>query len=760
MGLDVNDEFALQYLEKLSADLIPRVEIGKIFRDTIGNRISEQQMLSTIRTELAAQNYIALTYPDLTRGQLPAQAWEYYRRLNRRVKAEIAPLNVAEFKKKVSKEPSAAEIQALYESGKDRYPEPSLPDPGFKRRKDAAFDFVRADRKKFEDEEMAKLKPQITDQEITEYYDKNKEDFRETPAQPKSEGALPSTTPSAEKPADPANPADTDKKPADTEPKSPEDKTEKSEKPETTDKPAEPATPADSSTKKAEDSPAEPVSADKPDEPAAKPTEPSDAEPKADEAKPDEAKADEAKPDEAKPDEAKPDEAKADEAKPAEPIPGDEAAKPESSCQEEAVQEEAVKNQEKKEAEQPATEKPAESPKPEAPPADAEKPKESDKPEETEKGKDAAAVPEDKPATEPVTPATSAKPGEKPAAADAPAAPERPKSDAAPATTAATTPTYKPLDDKLREEIRNRVAEQKARRAAQERVDAGLNEIRRLVTKHAQQKRTAELKKSKPPEPLDLEKVAQDRGMQAGHIPLSDSIEVQETELGKTFEFDFSTMQMQRIPFHLLAYRDSLPLLMPEEIRGDKFEIHFLYWKTDEKPPFVPELKDIRDEVVDVWKQREALTIAQADAKSLAEKAKAAGKPLAESLGKEGNTKVSDTNEFSWLTSGSVPMGMGMPALSSVDGVEHAGQEFMQSVMALKPGEVGTALNQPHTVVYVVRVVSESPPEDALREMFLQTGSSMELQQVAQMERSDMRRSWIEQIEREMAVKWERTPES
>jgi hypothetical protein len=132
----------------------------------------------------------------------------------------------------------------------------------------------------------------------------------------------------------------------------------------------------------------------------------------------------------------------------------------------------------------------------------------------------------------------------------------------------------------------------------------------------------------------------------------------------------------------------------------------------------------------------------------LADKARTANAPLAESIGKQDNLKVAETNEFSWMTTGSVPMGMGMgmPALSSVDGVDFAGQEFMQSVMALKPGEVGVAVNQPHTVVYVVRIVSESPPEEALREMFLQTGNSMELQQVAQMERSDMRRSWIEQL--------------
>jgi len=136
--------------------------------------------------------------------------------------------------------------------------------------------------------------------------------------------------------------------------------------------------------------------------------------------------------------------------------------------------------------------------------------------------------------------------------------------------------------------------------------------------------------------------------------------------------------------------------------------------------------------------------------------------PLKEVFADDKQHKVVETNEFTWMTAGMVPSGMGMgaPGLSPVDGVEHAGSDFMQSVFALDVGQTGVAFNQPHTFVYVTRVASESPSDDALREMFLQIGASMELQQIAMMDRQDIRRLWLQSIEREMNLEWVRPPQS
>ena len=106
--------------------------------------------------------------------------------------------------------------------------------------------------------------------------------------------------------------------------------------------------------------------------------------------------------------------------------------------------------------------------------------------------------------------------------------------------------------------------------------------------------------------------------MEAGQIPLSDPVQVQQYDLGKSIGFDFGT------PFYLVAYRDELPLFRTEVTlgSGEQSSLQFLYWKVQDEPPFVPELNDIRDEVVDAWRMREARALAQAEGTSLAGQAR------------------------------------------------------------------------------------------------------------------------------------------
>jgi hypothetical protein len=254
--------------------------------------------------------------------------------------------------------------------------------------------------------------------------------------------------------------------------------------------------------------------------------------------------------------------------------------------------------------------------------------------------------------------------------------------------------------------------------------------------------------------------------MTGGSTPLADPNAIQETELGKAEGFDFSSMNFAPIPFHVLAYRDEIPLFKPDQIRGSAAggnpDAEFLYWKSNEEKPFTPELKTARDEVVEAWKLREALILAESEAKTLAEKARKSGKPLAEAFADNKDLKVEATNEFTWMTRGFLPANMGgpPPTLSTVESVEHAGPDFMKSVFQLKPGEVSAAVNHPKSVVYVVRLVSESPSDEILREHFLQTGNSTELRQIAFLDKMEIRRNWFDELRREMNLKWERDPQS
>ena len=115
-----------------------------------------------------------------------------------------------------------------------------------------------------------------------------------------------------------------------------------------------------------------------------------------------------------------------------------------------------------------------------------------------------------------------------------------------------------------------------------------------------------------------------------------------------------------------------------------------------------------------------ARTLATKRAEEYAAQDRAAHKSLQEFFGTEGKLKVSETNSFSWLTIGNVPFdpSASQPRISQVEGVEHAGEAFMQAVFDLAPGEVGVALNQPQDTAYVVRLVDYEKSLDELRQEF------------------------------------------
>ena len=94
--------------------------------------------LDALRTELLARNY-----KDMFTGSLqvmPAQRWDYYQRLKRRVRAEMAPVAVADFRAQVP-DPGDARLTAFFNDHKEDEPKPGSPEPGFKIPTRAAVDY-------------------------------------------------------------------------------------------------------------------------------------------------------------------------------------------------------------------------------------------------------------------------------------------------------------------------------------------------------------------------------------------------------------------------------------------------------------------------------------------------------------------------------------------------------------------------------------------------------------------------------------------
>ena len=213
-------------------------------------------------------------------------------------------------------------------------------------------------------------------------------------------------------------------------------------------------------------------------------------------------------------------------------------------------------------------------------------------------------------------------------------------------------------------------------------------------------------------------------------------------------------MGFQQVPFSQFGFDPALQAYRPQRIRDFVAQLDFVYWVVDSKEEYVPELADVRDEVIDKWKQQEAFLMAKAEADNI-RKELAGDKPLGESLKDRPEFTVNQPPPFSWMSTGFTPFGgSNAPALSNVAGVEGINDDFMKSVFSLSPNEVGVAVNQPQTAVYIVRVTSQSPSEEVLREQFLASGVTNEIQHMALVQTNDLWLGWYADLERELQVEW------
>lgn len=682
LGVRISDAAILEFLDTLSDDVIPRNQFGVMLRDATQGRFGQAQLFEQLRTELLAQHMRMMAGSGVF-AMSPGLAWDAFNRLNRRVKTELLPLPIEDFKSRVTAQPTEEEISALYEEGKSRYPSPDLPDPGFKRRRQIAFQYLKADFENYLQQEMAAA----TKEQVEEYYEKNKVDFKVTESPPAEE-----------------------KKPA-----------------------AEPA--ADDAAAKQSAAELEKLG------------------PKPAEAKPEEGKPAEPKPVEMKPEPAKPADApETESAKTPDPAAKEveldlDAPAPEAPSAKEGQSKQSQHSTPRRRAETVFVSFNA-----------AEAAKEQEAAEEAKPAaKQETAKEEAKPAAKEETPKEEAKPVAPPEAM--PSEPASAKAEEKKDEAQESPAKYKPLAE-VEQEIRRNLA----RAPAQDKVTAALNsartELRKYFQTHASWRARSKTEPNLPePTPPDVKQLAEKHGLIGGETPLVDELQIGDYELGKAFDFSFEGNQFRRKSFAEIAYNGRLPLYQPDQIRSFEVDVEFLYWKTKEAEPFVPALPDIRDEVVEAWKSKEAFQRAKAEAEKLARAAKG-DKPLKESLDATLAKNVLEPPEFTWLTRGAMPMGSGAPMLNVVEGVEHAGQDFMKAVFALRPGEVGVAVNTPQTVAYVIRLVSESPQEEQRRTQFVEGGLTGDMGFLARVELQGFLNQWHRDLEKEMQVKWHRPPEA
>lgn len=660
LGLSLSDSDIDRLLRQLSDETLDDADLKKLRREVLEEsrgsniQITDRDLYSQLRTKLLAQQMQALLRSEVsspaqmfpTMVMPPTEAWDYYRRTARQVKAEVMPLPVDKFLDEVEGQPTAKEKEEIFEKYKNKVPTPLSPEPGLAEPQRVAFGYVRLDLQKYIDE----AKANITEEELQAEYEKRREN---------GEFKVPVL---------------------------PDDKKgeQGDEKPE-------------------------------------------DEKKSVDDVKPDDAKPEDAKPEESKSDDAQPAEDKQEESKPADEGSDDELEEEDSSqpaATEPKTDEAAVKPEDKADAA--GEEKPAEKPVP------------AESTESTE--------------------ADSSKDGE--AAKSGDAKKKEPKKQEMRVRTF----------DEVRDEILSSLAQKPANDKRQEAFKALAEKVEEFQVKHAEWaalKETADQEKNKkkkepvPDEPElapELRDVLKKYDLEYKQLDLMDQFEILGDELGESSIF--VPGQYEEIAFPRIGFDPGLKPFQPLQSYGLLRNVNYIFWKEKEQPSKAAELKGSEEKIVQVWKRQKAYNLALKEAQDLAEKAK--GHDSLREAFPEGVEKagaIQETDPFSWLTAGHMPMGMTPLRVTQIPQVPYAGDEFMQTVMDLKPGEVGAAPDQSHKTVYVVRVISQTPSEEVLRSLFLARGVMDP--NIAMQYASDRRQqfeSWFENLEKEMQVTWNRDP--
>ncbi len=482
-------------------------------------------------------------------------------------------------------------------------------------------------------------------------------------------------------------------------------------------------------------------------------------------------------------------------------LPGlDEGEKPAESKEAKAAEEkqpEAKAVEEKpaeKQAEKPAAEKPAaaETVKPAAPeekPAASKEEPKAEKPAGAEPKTSAASsqnvfrlvsmaeekkAESDKAADKPEVKAEAAKPAEEKKSeakpADAKPAEEKqsePKpAEAKSAEKAEPKPTEKgaekPAEDgkyqplaQVREEIRQILAKEKLAKAekAFKELETTLQPIRSAVSKYRSDwnlyKATVNDQGAPEPAKPDFDALAKQQNLTFHQTGPVSAVELSDLDIGR------SMVEGQQ---SLLSYIFDGSALYRPSLCSDMGGNVYLFWKTDSSDERVPKFDDkgMRDKVLASWKTGKARDIALKEAEKLAAEARESKKTLAEAIGSRIN--VFESGPFSWITPAPVgPQGQVRMMLSSVEHVDRPGEDFMRAVYDLQVGQVGAAMNEPQTAVYVVQLAKTDPGDKVLWEGF-KADPYGNYASVAQSDQMQILKSWYEDIRSKAKMKWERKP--
>jgi hypothetical protein len=340
---------------------------------------------------------------------------------------------------------------------------------------------------------------------------------------------------------------------------------------------------------------------------------------------------------------------------------------------------------------------------------------------------------------------------------------------------------FKPLDDDLRDKIRESIIQERARKMMKDQVANAREAMSDVAANFAvstevkltdpDAKQLVELQRRAKDE---LRKIADKFNMKFGETELVSEAELEAIPgLGLAQEpGSFDRMSGNSTSIREQAFgSDALCRVFESETVDSNI---YLCWKVEDAPMHVPELKEpgVREQVIAAWKRLEALPLAEKRAQELAERAQkkdqTKDKSFEEALSGEtvtGDAKgtalaVAESKEFSFWREPAAPSPFNRSREEPVQlddpiVVKKPSRKFMHKVFEeMNEGDVGVALNGDATIYYVVKVLSRRPAE---REAFKDVQLFAQNSPYAYLSQIDQQIVLMENDERlreKYAIKW------
>ncbi len=225
------------------------------------------------------------------------------------------------------------------------------------------------------------------------------------------------------------------------------------------------------------------------------------------------------------------------------------------------------------------------------------------------------------------------------------------------------------------------------------------SEIENYLTKRLQWEVQGKEKNLPAPELPDFQSIAERNGLRFAETELVDNEGLLKTELGGVYEtFRIQNRQVPVPLADLIFDRYNNLTEYSSASTTNRFTgKSYVYWPTELADSKVPKLEECKDQIIEFWRQRQAIEAAKKAAQEIASKV---GKD--KKLSEFDSARTIQTGEFTWFQ----PRGQ-RAVLSSPIGVESPSEDFMETAFSLDQGEAGIAVNGSGDTIFVIQ--SQAP---------------------------------------------------